>query len=120
MPAICSGVGISRNANAANAIVNSAWLCTITLVKPTGTPWAMAIGLRQKLPEKQRAADRDQQRPGHIGLAHEQAWHRSHAKRSAVISAGENSSSAIRLATKPRPQITATSMARLTSVGFIG
>ena len=61
-----SRVGISRNAIAAKPIVNSAWLCTITLVRPTGTPCAMAIGLRQKLAEKQRAADRDQQRPGHL------------------------------------------------------
>ena len=37
------------------------------------------------------------------------------ANRSAVISAGENSSSAIRLATKARPQITATMTARQTS-----
>ena len=41
MPRVCSGVGISRNAIAANAMVNSAWLCTMTLVKPTGTPSAM-------------------------------------------------------------------------------
>src|SRR5665647_3675303 len=41
------------------------------------------------------------------------------AKRSIVISAGDNSSSAIRLATKARPQITATITARLTSAGFI-
>src|SRR5579863_3991625 len=41
------------------------------------------------------------------------------AKRSVVISAGENSSSAIRLATKASPQITATRTARQTSAGFI-
>ncbi len=41
------------------------------------------------------------------------------ANRSAVISAGENSSSAIRLATKARPQITATMTARQTSAGFM-
>ena len=43
MPRVCKGVGISRNAIAANAMVNSAWLCTITAVSPTGTPWAMAM-----------------------------------------------------------------------------
>jgi len=37
----------------------------------------------------------------------------------AVISAGDNSSSASRLATKPSPQITATRTARQTSKGFI-
>src|SRR5258707_3778111 len=36
-----------------------------------------------------------------------------------VISSGENSSSAIRLATKPSPQITTTRTARPTSKGFI-
>src|SRR5258705_13502723 len=41
------------------------------------------------------------------------------AKRSVVISSGENSLSAIRLATKASPQITATSTAMQTSAGFI-
>src|SRR5579872_831126 len=41
------------------------------------------------------------------------------ANRSAVINAGGNSSSTIRLATKARPQITATKMARPISAGFI-
>ena len=41
MPSICTRVGTSRNANAANATVNSAWLCTMTLASPTGTPCAM-------------------------------------------------------------------------------
>src|SRR3954451_13423695 len=41
------------------------------------------------------------------------------AKRSVVISDGENSSSAIRLATKARPQMTATMMAMPASAGFI-
>ncbi len=40
-------------------------------------------------------------------------------KRSVVISSGENSLSAMRLATKARPQITATSTAMQTSAGFI-
>ena len=40
-------------------------------------------------------------------------------KRSVVISSGENSFSAMRLATKARPQITATSTAMQTSAGFI-
>ena len=75
MPVICSRVGISRNANAANATVNSAWLCTITLVRPTGHTVRNGPGLRQKLAEKQRAADRDQHRPGDIRPAHEQARH---------------------------------------------
>ena len=41
------------------------------------------------------------------------------AKRSVVISSGENSLSAIRLATKASPQITATRTAMQTSAGFI-
>ncbi len=41
------------------------------------------------------------------------------AKRSAVISDGENSSSAIRLATKASPQMTATMTAMPASAGFI-
>src|SRR5436190_2177729 len=41
MPTVCIGVGISRNATTAKAMVNSAWLCTTTLVRPTGTPCAM-------------------------------------------------------------------------------
>ena len=40
-------------------------------------------------------------------------------KRSVVISSGENSFSAMRLATKASPQITATSTAMQTSAGFI-
>src|SRR6476619_5452162 len=40
-------------------------------------------------------------------------------KRIAVISSGENSSSAIRLATKASPQMTATRMAMRMSAGFI-
>ncbi len=39
-----------------------------------------AIGLCQELAEKQREADRDQKRPGHFRLAHEQAWHRRNAE----------------------------------------
>ena len=39
-----------------------------------------AKGLRQKLAEKQRDADRDQERPRHIRLAHEQARHRRDGK----------------------------------------
>src|SRR5664279_1802919 len=42
IPATCMAVGISRNANTANATVNSAWLCTITLASPIGTPCAIA------------------------------------------------------------------------------
>jgi len=41
------------------------------------------------------------------------------AERSVVISAGDSSSSASRLATNPRPQVTATMTARKTSAGFI-
>ena len=41
------------------------------------------------------------------------------AKRSVVISSGENSLSAIRLTIKPSPQITATRTAMHTSAGFI-
>ena len=38
---IIVGVGRSPNAIAAKPMVNSAWLCTTTEVRPTGTPWAM-------------------------------------------------------------------------------
>ena len=41
IPIVCIRVGNSENNNAAKPMVNSAWLCTITLVKPTGTPRAM-------------------------------------------------------------------------------
>ena len=41
IPKIWIEVGRSRNAMAAKAMVNSAWLCTITLVRPTGTPSAI-------------------------------------------------------------------------------
>ena len=41
------------------------------------------------------------------------------AKRSVVINSGENSSSAIRLATNASPQMTATRTAMPTSTGFI-
>jgi hypothetical protein len=41
-PMVCIRVGISLKMIAAKAMVNGAWLCTITLVSPTGTPRAIA------------------------------------------------------------------------------
>ena len=76
-------------------------------------------GLSQELAEEQREADRNQDRPGDGRLAQEQAWQRRDREAQRVISSGENSLSAKRLATKPSPQMTATRMAINTSAGFI-
>ena len=41
MPTPCISVGTSRKITAASAMVNNAWLCTMTLERPTGTPCAI-------------------------------------------------------------------------------
>src|SRR5262245_49787302 len=119
MPTVWIRVGRSLNSKAAKAMVNSAWLCTITLDRPTGTPWAMAKACARNWPRNsvklmpiRRGHDTSGLRRNRQGIA-------AMAKRSVVISSGENSSSAIRLATNASPQITATRMARTTSAGFI-
>ena len=119
MPVICRRVGISRNASAANDTVNSAWLCTITLARPTGTPCAIPQDWARNWP-------RNSQKLMEIRIGQETFGRRTNrhgtaamAKRSVVISAGDSSSSAHRLATNARPQITATRTARQTSEGFI-
>src|SRR5437879_2604365 len=120
MPVVCMRDGNSPNRTAAKPIVNSAWLCTITLDRPTGTPWAMAKAWARNWPRnsvKLIAIRSGQETSGFLTNRHGTA---AIAKRSVVISSGENSSSAIRLATKARPQITATRTARQTSEGFIG
>src|SRR5665213_2341138 len=119
MPTVCKRVGHSPNRIAAKAIVNNAWLCTMTLESPTGTPSAMAKAWARNWPRnsvKLIAIRSGQETPGLRTKRHGSA---AMAKRSVVISSGENSSSAIRLATKAKPQITATVTARLTSAGFI-
>ena len=119
MPTLCIGVGNSRKAIAAKPIVNSAWLCTMTLERPTGTPSAMAKACARNWPRNSVeliaiSSDQDS-----FGLRTNRHGTAAIAKRSAVISSGENSSSAIRLATNASPQITATMTAMQMSAGFI-
>ena len=119
IPVSCRRVGISRNATAANATVNSAWLCTITLVRPTGTLCAMAQDCARNCPRNsvlEIAISTVQETFGRRTNRHGTA---AIAKRIAVINAGESSFSASLLATNPRPQVTATVTARKTSAGFI-
>src|SRR5947207_13636731 len=119
MPTACIRVGRSWKSSAAKAMVNSAWLCTITLDNPTGTPWAIAKACARNWPrnsEKLMAISSGQDRSG---LRTNRQGMAAMAKRSVVISSGENSSSAIRLATNASPQITATRTAIKMSAGFI-
>ena len=119
MPAVCIRVGRSPNRIAAKPMVNSAWLCTITLVRPTGTPCLMAKVWARNWPRnsvKLVAINSPHDTSGRRTKRHGSA---AIAKRSVVISSGENSSSAILAIGKPSPQITATSTAMQTSAGFI-
>jgi hypothetical protein len=119
MPTVCTRDGNSPNSSAAKPIVNSAWLCTITLERPTGTPCAMANACDRNWPRnsvKLIAINSGHETSGFFTNRHGTA---AIAKRSVVISSGENSLSAIRLATKASPQITATRTAMQTSAGFI-
>src|SRR5437660_6924947 len=119
MPTACIRVGRSWKSSAAKAMVNSAWLCTITLDNPTGTPWAIAKACARNWPrnsEKLMAISSGQDTSG---LRTNRQGSAAIAKRSVVISSGENSSSAIRLATNASPQITATRTAMQMSAGFI-
>src|SRR5436305_10139535 len=119
MPAVCTRDGNSPNRTAAKPMVNSAWLCTITLERPTGTPCAMAKACARNWPRnsvKLIAINSGQETSGFRMNRHGNA---AIAKRSVVISSSENSLSAIRLATKASPQITATRTAMQTSAGFI-
>src|SRR5882757_6439164 len=119
IPTVCIRVGRSPNSIAAKAMVNSAWLCTITLESPTGTPCAIPKACARNWPRnsvKLIAISTGQET---LGLRINRHGSAAIAKRSVVISSGENSSSAIRLATNARPQITATRTAIKTSAGFI-
>src|SRR5712672_596494 len=119
IPTVCIRVGRSPNSIAAKAMVNSAWLCTITLESPTGTPCAIPKACARNWPRnsvKLIAISTGQET---LGLRTNRHGSAAIAKRSVVISSGENSSSAIRLATNARPQITATRTAIKTSAGFI-
>src|ERR1700738_1101610 len=118
-PMVCIRVGNSPNRIAANPMVNSAWLCTITLVKPTGTPWAMAMDCDRNGPRTSVELIATKSGQETFGLRTNRHGRAAMAKRSAVISSGENSSSAIRLATDASPQITGTLTAMPTSAGFI-
>src|SRR5260370_19376641 len=91
----------------------------MTLASPTGTPCAIAHDCARNCPRNggpliaiSRVEGAAGRRPRRHGAA-------AKAKRIAVISAGESSSSASLLATNPRPQMTATRTARKTSKGFI-
>src|SRR6266702_7968768 len=119
MPIACIRVGSSRNSSAARPMVNSAWLCTITLVSPTGTPCAIATDCARNWPRNSVALMAIDSGQETFGLRTNRHGTAAMAKRSAVISSGGNSSSAIRLATKASPQITATMTAMPTSAGFI-
>src|SRR5712671_6836958 len=119
MPTACDRVGSSPNTAAAKAMVNSAWLCTITLERPTGTPCAMANACARNWPRN--SVKLMEIRTGHetFGRGTNRHGNAAMAKRNVVISSGKDSSSASRLATKASPQITATMTARSTSTGFI-
>src|SRR3984885_6812216 len=118
MPAICIRVGISRNASTANATVNSAWLCTITLASPTGTPCAIPQDCARNCPRNSVALIAISTLHDTFGRRTNRHGSAAMAKRIAVIRAGDSSSSASRLATNASPQITATRMARKMSAGF--
>ena len=119
MPTVCHAPGRSRNNSAAKPMVNSAWLCTITLERPTGTPWAMAKAWARNWPRNSVKLIEASTPHETFGRGTKRHGNAAMAKRSVVISSGENSLSAIRLATKASPQITATSTAMQTSAGFI-
>ena len=91
-------VGISRNASAANATVNSAWLCTMTLASPTGTPCAIAQDCARNWPRNSVALIAISTGQDTFGRRTNRHGSAAIAKRIAVISAGDNSSSASRLA----------------------
>ena len=112
-------VGNSPNAMTANAIVNSAWLCTITLARPTGTPCAMPKACARNWPRNSVALMAISSGHDTSGLRTNRHGTAAMAKRSVVISVGGNSSSASRAATKASPQITATRIARKMSAGFM-
>src|SRR6266436_2983337 len=109
---------IIKSPTVAMPMLNSAWLCTITLERPTGTPCAMANACARNWPRN--SVKLMEIRTGHetFGRGTNRHGNAAMAKRNVVISSGENSSSASRLATKASPQITATMTARLTSTGF--
>ena len=117
---VCLRVGTSPNAITANAIVNSAWLCTITLASPTGTPCAMPKACARNWPRNSVALMAISNGHDTSGLRTNRHGTAAMAKRIVVISVGGSSSSASRLATNARPQITATRTARKMSAGFMG
>ncbi len=119
MPMVCIRVGNSANSSAAKPMVNSAWLCTITLVSPTGTPCAMAMDCARNWPRNSVKLIANSSGQETLGLRRNRHGTAAMAKRSVVINSGENSLSAIRLATNASPQITATRTAMQTSAGFI-
>src|SRR5882757_5845074 len=116
---VCMRVGTSPNAITANAIVNNAWLCTITLASPTGTPCAMPKACARNWPRNSVKLIAISSGQLTFGLRTNRHGTAAIAKRSIVISVGGSSSSASRLATKPSPQITATMTARKMSAGFM-
>src|SRR6185312_3177731 len=119
IPAPCAGVGISRKTTAASAMVNSAWLCTITLASPTGTPREIAIDCARNWTKNRLALIAIRSGQEIFGLRTNRQGVAAMTKRSVVINSGGNSSSAYRLATNPNPQMTATRTAMATSAGFI-
>src|SRR5450432_4405464 len=91
----------------------------MTLASPTGMPCAIAHDCARNCPRNSVpliAISTVQETFGRRTNRHGAA---AMAKRIAVISAGESSSSASLLATNPTPQVIATRTARKTSAGFI-
>src|ERR1043165_5520794 len=119
MPITCRRVGAAPKARTAKATVNSAWLCTMTLASPTGTPCAMPNACARNWPRNSVALMAINSGQDTSGLRTNRHGTAAMAKRSVVISVGGNSSSASRLATKPSPQITATRVARKMSAGLM-
>src|SRR5712671_3579318 len=91
----------------------------MTLASPTGTPCAIAHDCARNCPRNSVPLIAISTVQGTSGRRTSRHGAAAMAKRIAVISAGESSSSASLLATNPRPQMTATRTARKTSKGFI-
>src|SRR4029079_8591670 len=118
-PTICIVVGISRKIIAANAMVNSAWLCTMTEPRPTGMPCAMAWACDRNWPRNSAPLTAIRIGQDTAGLRKNRQGSAAIENRSAVINSGERSLSARRLPIKPNPQMTATRIAMQISAGFI-
>jgi hypothetical protein len=107
-------VGRSLNAAAANRIVKSACVWTSSDARPGGRPLAIAKNWSRNWPVKSVSPTAISFGHGSRGRGRTSAGTAAIRKRRAVSWGGEKLSRAIRVATKPSPQMTTTRSVRAT------